>query len=52
MMKTTMPNPSPQGTAAQPKVPLVEATPKKPYRRPRLTKLGQLKSVAGSGITW
>ena len=38
-----------------PKEPIKPATPvvaKKPYRKPELRRLGLLKSVAGSGISW
>ncbi len=38
-----------------PKAPVKPATPvvsKKAYRKPQLRRLGLLKSVAGSGISW
>jgi len=52
MMKTPISHPAPRNTLEKPTAPAVEPPVKKPYHKPKLTRLGQLKSVAGSGLGW
>ena len=49
MKKTTETSPVPEN---KPVVKRDDRPAKKPYRKPTLKRLGLLKSVAGSGITW
>jgi hypothetical protein len=43
---------SPRPALEKPKNQAAKVAGKKAYRKPKLRRLGQLKSVAGSGITW
>jgi hypothetical protein len=56
LRKTIMPmtnlNPAPRPALEKPKNQAAKAAGKKAYRKPKLRRLGQLKSVAGSGISW
>lgn len=54
--KTIMPmtdvNPALRPALEKPKNQAAKVVGKKAYRKPKLRRLGQLKSVAGSGISW